>query len=237
MVLHRIANASIFAKYGYALSIIEIHFRTRIVMKVEYIATSIEVATAGWIHQACGIHLLGPLRYFLCLKLAPSFVEWHPNVDAWVSGELFNYLLPLLAIVCLALFRACKFCTIEVLMHLPLRVSVAVRHILPYQDTHLVAITIPQFWLYLHVLAYHIEAPLLGLIEVVNHCFVTWSGIESIGPPTLVERSEVKYIGIVKLNAHYAVGVALGAHLAHCHIALYAIHLFAVNAQRYLHII
>ena len=154
-----------------------------------------------------------------------------------MGGELLHYLLPLLAIVGFALFAAHHLFAIEVLMHLPSRIAVAAGHILPYEDAYLVAIGVPQLGFHFHVLAYHVKSPFFGLIEVIDKGFVARGCIQAVGPPSLVERTEIKQVGIVELHAHYAVGVALGAHLAHCHIALHLIHLFATRLQCHLHIV
>jgi len=93
-------------------------------------------------------------------------------------------------------------------VHLPLRTLVAVGHVLPYDHAGLVAVVVPAGGLDLHVLADHVVAQLLGLDDVECERLVGRGRVEAVGPPALVERTELEQRLVVEGQANDAVLVA-----------------------------
>ena len=62
-------------------------------------------------------------------------------------------------------------------------------HILPDNQSVLVAPVEPQVVLQLDVLAHHVHAKVLHYLQVIYHSFVRGWGQQSVGPPALIQRA------------------------------------------------
>ena len=89
----------------------------------------------------------------------------------------------------------------------------------------------------LHVLADHIVTQLLGLYDVERQRLVRRSGIESVGPPALIQRTELEQRFVVQFQTYDVVFVAADREFAHRRVALHLVHLPAVAHQRHFHIV
>ena len=68
-----------------------------------------------------------------------------------------------------------EFLAANNIVHLPFgRTATSVRHILPYDQSELVAISIPACRFYFYVLAHHVVAEIFDLLQVIYQCFVCW---------------------------------------------------------------
>lgn len=203
-------------------------------MQVEHIAARIMVTATGRIHQTGRVVLLGPFSYFHRLELSPSLVERHPGTDARIRVQAIHNLFPLLAVIAFGLGGTLSFRTVEILAHLPFRIAVAARHILPYNHSQLVAIGIPTGRLHFDVLADHIETEILRLLNVIQQGLVRRSRVQAVGPPTLVERTELEQCFIVQLQTHNPVRIPAGGILTHGRIAVHLVHNLASILQSHL---
>ena len=87
---------------------------------------------------------------------------------------------------------------------------------------------VPTTRLYLDVLTYHVEAHLLGDLDIVEQCFVGGGGVDAIGPEALVERTYVEE-GLV-VEEHAGVVAILGERdLAHTEVTLDGINGLAIG--------
>ena len=76
--------------------------------------------------------------------------------------------------------------------------SVAIRHILPYQQSYSVAPVIENTVFDLDMLPEHVESHLLKHPEVVYHSLLGGRGIESVRPETLIQWSVLKQELVIK---------------------------------------
>ena len=67
--------------------------------------------------------------------------------------------------------------------------TVAVRHVLPDEEPHFVAVVVETARLDFHVFAQHVEAHLLRHDQVVFERFVCRGGVKTVRPPSLIERT------------------------------------------------
>ena len=81
------------------------------------------------------------------------------------------------------------------------------------------------------MLAYHIEAPFLRLDYVVAQGFVSRRSVESVRPPSLVERAEVEELLAVEGHPLAVFPVLAYGDFAHCGVAVHAVDDLAVAAD------
>src|SRR5262249_6356362 len=98
-------------------------------------------------------------------------------------------------------------------------VPVAAGHVLPDAQAELVGPVIPAGRLDLDVLAGHVEAELLGDLDIVAQSGVGRSSVQAIGPPTLIERAELEKRQIIEKQAVETVLATVHGDLAHAEIA------------------
>ena len=82
---------------------------------------------------------------------------------------------------------------------------------------------IPACRFHFYMLTNHVEAQILGFLNVVCQCFISGCSVESIGPPTLVERTEMENRETVQGETHDAIVVALGSEATHGEIAAHLV--------------
>ena len=98
-------------------------------------------------------------------------------------------------------------------------VGATVYHVLPDDHSQAVAVPVPAFGFDLHMLAYHVESQLLGFYDVVHERLVGRGCVEPVGPPALIERSELETLPVVELQAQKSLLAADGGVLAHRGVA------------------
>ena len=135
MSLYYPANTSIFTQYCRSLCIIQIQFRSRIVMQIQHIPTSVMVTSTGRIDQTGRVILFGPLHYFRSFKLSPSFIKWNPCANARIRVQCIHDFLPFLPVTSFRFRTSLHFSALKIFPVLPFRVTVTAGHILPYNDT------------------------------------------------------------------------------------------------------
>ena len=146
-------------------------------MQVQDITARTMVTTTGRIDQTRRIVCFCPGYYLFGIKLSPGFVERNPDNNRRVRHAQIHDFLPFLVVVGYR-FRCTLFvCSTIVSMRRPAVAHVASWHILPYQNTFLVAMIITASRFYFHMLTDHVEAPVFGLLDVEQQGFIGWSGI------------------------------------------------------------
>src|SRR5687768_7613954 len=163
-------------------------------MKVNNITYWFKIAAACTVDKARWIFFLCPFSYLSCFKLAPCLIEWHPHNYAWEIVQVLHDL--------------CPFCAIDVFRFrstiligappenpgpgLPAISHVAAWHILPNKQAYRVAITIPAGRFNLYMFPDHVKSHLFCLHNIKLQRFVSWRCIQTIGPPSLVQRPILK---------------------------------------------
>ena len=132
---------------------------------------------------------------------------------------------------------ALQLFSVEVVSSLPFGVFVAAGHILPDDNAFAVAVGVPCGGFYLDMLTYHVVAPVDGLVDVVYHRLVGWSGVQSVGPPPLVEKPVVKQVFVVELEAHHSFVAHLRGNLTHGCVTVYFIESLALVGEAHFKII
>ena len=204
-----IADAAVLAEDIHIARLIESHLGLGIVVLVDDVAYAEMVAAAGSVDQAVGIHRLGPVGDLDRARLAPGLVVRHPYHDGRVIPELVDDFAPVGIVLVHRLAAAHLRVSFQ---ELPLAApvgaaTVAAGHILPYQHTELVAPVVPAVGLHLHVLADGVETEILGALYVKLQSLVVRGGVETVGPPALVEGTHHKDILVVELSPQDAVFV------------------------------
>ena len=166
------------------------------------------VSSTGRINQAGWIILLSPRNHLFSFKLTPGFIKRHPHYNRRMRDAQIHNLFPFLIVVSDRFVASVFIGSAIIYMRLPTVSVIAARHILPNQDTFLITMIIPTCRFHLYVLTNHIETPVLGLFDIIQQCFVCWSCIQTIGPPTLVKRTILEIIFVVQLHTHNAVCIS-----------------------------
>ena len=238
--LDDLSDAAELAEHRDAVGVEEQQPRHGVVVLVEHVARAVVVSAAGGIDQACRVVGFGPGCDFGGLELSPSLVEGDPYADRDERTQAVDDLAPLLAVAGLRLGRALPLLAREVAGHLPLGVAgrdVAAGHVLPDDDAFAVAVVVPAGRFDLHMLADHVVAQLLGLHDVIAQRLVRGGSVEPVGPPSLVEGSELEEGPVVEHQPRDVVAVAARRELAHGRVARHAVHDAAVVAQRNLQVV
>ena len=94
---------------------------------------------------------------------------------------------------------------------------------------------IPTCRFHLHVFTDHVKSEVFGFLNIINQRFVCRSCIQSVGPPSLIERTELEHIFIVQLQTYNSVLVTACRVFAHSCIAIYFIGHFTIAQQGNLH--
>ena len=90
---------------------------------------------------------------------------------------------------------------------------------------------IPTCRFHFQVLAYHVESKFLGLFDIVAQGFVRRCGIQTVGPPALVERTEMEDVFVVQLQAHVPFLVSSCGEFPHGGVAFHFVLQFAVGIE------
>jgi hypothetical protein len=98
--------------------------------------------------------------------------------------------------------------------------QIAVGHVLPNEQAETIAVMIPAGGLDLDLFARHVETEFLHGFDVGAEGFVGRCGVEAVGPPALVERTELEVRTIVQQDAGAAVFVLAERDLAHGEVAI-----------------
>ena len=237
MTFERKSETSEFAHNFHAVGVGEIHFGSGIFVKVKNIAHTFEMITArSGVYEACGVKLLCINCYIGGFELSPTLVKRCPYHNAGMVFEVFYYFFPFRAKIALAFGTACHLVAGKPMGHVPLVVLIiylTARHVLPNHHSHSVAILIPQIGFHFHVFANHVEAPLLGFVNVINHCLVSGCGVYSVGPVTLVKGTHLEERLVVKHHDEMPAFASALRNFAHGCIAAHGIHRFAARHNLY----
>src|SRR5205085_217533 len=95
------------------------------------------------------------------------FVERHPRDDAGMIVLAIDERAQFLLVNRRGLRRAFHLLAVVATRAVPARALVAARHVLPDEQAELIAPVIPALRFHLHMLARHVEAELLGHLDVV----------------------------------------------------------------------
>ena len=154
--------------------------------------TLFPVSTGRLVDKTGGIGLLREGNDILGVELAPGLVERHPDGDALELLELVQDLSPLLVIIGLGLGGCRPVFTFSIIIHAPSLAHGEGRHVLPHDHSELVAVIIPAVGLDLDVLADHVEAEILGLLNIKLESLIGRGGVKPVGPPSLVEGAKLE---------------------------------------------
>src|SRR5690606_7053189 len=110
---------------------------------------------------------------------------------------------------------------------LPMITQITAGHILPNHNADAVAVIIPAGRLHFYVLTDHIKPHLFGLLYIIPECGISWSSVEAIRPPALVERSILKQELIIQQHFLNAIFIRSHGHFSHGEITFYFIHYFS----------
>ena len=145
--------------------------------------------------------------------LAPSLVEGHPHHDRGMVEEPVDEAVELAPEL-----HSVRLCGV-----------VAVRHVLPHEQSEPVAPVVPARRLDLDMLARHVETHLLGDLDVVSESVVSGGGVESVRPETLVEEPDLKEWFIVEKEARTALVVLPETDMTHGEVAVHTVDFLAVR--------
>ena len=193
-------------------------------MQVKHITTSIMITATCWIHQTGRIILFCPFSSFNGLKLSPSLIKWHPGTNARIRIQTVHYFFPFFAIISFWFGWTLHFRTIKVLPVLPLRVAVTTRHVLPHNNSKLVAICIPTGRLYFNMFTDHIITKIFCLLNVIQQSFIRRSRIQTVRPPTLIKRAKLEQRFIIQFQTYDTIGIPASGIFTHGRIAIHLIH-------------
>ena len=90
---------------------------------------------------------------------------------------------------------------------------------------------VPTCRFHLDMLANHIETEIFRLLYIIQQSLVCGSCIQSVGPPTLVQRSKLEQSLVIQFQAYDAIRVTTGGVLTHGSIAVHLIHYLASAFQ------
>ena len=176
---------------------------------------------AGVVDQPAGILLPHCLHDARRIVLAPALVERHPHHDARMVATLVDQRVELRFEVLRGLGRARRAAA----QH-------GARHVLPHEQAQPVGPVVPALGLDLDVLARHVEAELLRDVDIRSQGFVGRRGVEPVGPPPLVERSDLEQRRVVEAHPRDAVGILAERRLAHAEVRRYLVHRAARSHER-----
>ena len=83
------------------------------------------------------------------------------------------------------------------------------------------------------MLADHVEAPFLGLDNVIAESFICWCRIESVRPPALVERTEMEKLLAVKGHSLAIAFILAYRDFTHCRISFNRVNDLAFTGNAY----
>ena len=205
--------------------LLEIH------VQAAHIAEALVVPAAGRVDRARLIYGLDDLHGRLAVKLAPALVERYPHGDARVVVERGDHVAQLVQKRLARRHVRAAEEGIPAVVEVPARherggddervvAFAAAGHILPDEHTQPVAVIVPAVALDLDVLAQHVEAHVLGQLDVIDERVVARRGVEPVRPVALIEQAVVKIRLAVEKQAAHAVLVCLDAALAHGKVAV-----------------
>ena len=186
---------------------------------------------AGRVDRARLVHGLDDLHGRLAVKLAPALVERYPHGDARVVVERGDHVAQLVQKRLARRHVRAAEEGIPAVVEVPARhergrddervvALAAAGHVLPDEHAQPVTVVIPAVALDLDVLAQHVEAHILGQLDVVDERVVARRGVEPVRPVALIEQPVVKIRLAVEKQAAHAVLVRLDAALAHGKVAV-----------------
>ena len=97
--------------------------------------------------------------------------------------------------------------------------------------------SVPACRFYFDVLTYHVVAEVFRLLQVINQCFICRCSIQTVRPPSLVERTELEIVFVVQLQASDAILTFADRIFTHSRITLYLVYCFPVFIQSHFHIV
>ena len=81
--------------------------------------------------------------------------------------KTINDFFPFFSIVSFRFGRTRQFCSFKILPILPFRIFITTWHILPYNNAHLITISIPTSRFYFYMFPYHIKAKILRFFNII----------------------------------------------------------------------
>ena len=145
------------------------------------------------------------------VELTPTFVEGNPHHDAGEEVERVEHLTKFNFVVGDGLGGAFRVGIVAA----DVMLRVAAGHVLPDEETHLVARVVVTRGLDLDVFAQHVESEILENLEIVDHPFFGRRGVESVRPPALVERTVLEDEFVVEHEARNTLVVFAEGGFAH----------------------
>ena len=97
--------------------------------------------------------------------------------------------------------------------------------------------SVPACRFYFDVLTYHVVAEVFRLLQVINQCFICRCSIQTVRPPSLVERTELEIVFVVQLQASDAILTFADRIFTHSRITLYLVYCFSVFIQSHFHVV
>ena len=185
-------------------------------MNIEHIAcTGIVVAATGRIDQTRRVVTFRPFGNLTGLELPPCLIEGNPHHNTRMTAQLVDDTAPLTAESLLRSSGTDQLPVIEPAVGNPAGILVAAGHVLPDEHTQPVAMGIPAGRFDLDMLTDGIESKLFGFENIVSERLVRRGRIESVGPPALIEQSQLNVISVVQLHAHGIAYRAFHRYLTH----------------------
>ena len=205
--------------------LLEIH------VQAAHIAEALVVPAAGRVDRAGLVHGPDDLHGRLAVKLAPALVERHPHGDARVVVERGDHVAQLVQKRFARRHVRAAEEGIPAVVEVPARherggddervvALAAAGHVLPDEHAQPVAVIVPAVALDLDVLAQHVEAHVLGQLDVIDERVVARRGVEPVRPVALIEQAVVKIRLAIEKQAAHAVRIRLDAALAHGKVAV-----------------
>ena len=155
---------------------------------------------------------------------SPMLIKYGPHDNTGVTPMLIHHITQFRLKLHLIRLRTCK-------------VSIAARHVLPYQYTELIAMVIPPLGFYLHMFAYHIKSPILYVFDIPPQSVVGRCSKDAIRPISLIERAMLVKRFTVQTEPRYLIEY-FHRYFTHSRITFDAVdHLFIFIQKLYLHII
>ena len=186
-----------------------------IVVEVATVARSVELVwpdMAAGINQAALIQFARPDRHRTRLKLSPCFVKYHPRDNRRMIVQLRDHVGQGVALEILVLLRLVGFVT-EVSLR---------RQILPNEHAENIAPVVPTGGLYFEVLAKHVEAHLLRLLDLPFHGLVRRRRQPALRPERLIEQPNLVAKLVVQQEARHATNLSR-FNLAHTEVAFHPV--------------
>mmetsp|Transcript_9725 Transcript_9725/g.27709 ORF Transcript_9725/g.27709 Transcript_9725/m.27709 type:complete len:614 (-) Transcript_9725:198-2039(-) len=170
-------------------------------------------------HQPRLVVVLQPAHDLNGVVLPPSLVERDPDRDAGVVVKRVHAVQQLV----LENFREQGVQGVLAVVVLPVGPPSGglgpVRHVLPHQHPHPVAVVVPPLALHLDVLPDHVEPHALRDLDVPLEGLLGGRGVEPVGPPALVQDPVLEEVLIVQLEPLDAVHVGSHGDLPHGGVA------------------